>query len=130
MRMRYPTRRSVPRAFIPLPIVRARHTFRGWLVRYRSIFQISYLAALPPIWSIMRTLFFCTTSATTIIFVMSSLGIKKKILFLGLFAAPPLLEIKDPFNSNLDETIQVLRQISTAVDAAGKDLLHPVAGRA
>jgi protein-tyrosine-phosphatase/predicted ATP-grasp superfamily ATP-dependent carboligase len=48
---------------------------------------------------------------------------KNKILFLGLFCHPPLLEIKDPYDLNDEETSQVLRQIYTAVCSIGRMLL-------
>jgi protein-tyrosine-phosphatase len=47
---------------------------------------------------------------------------KNKILFLGLFVDPPLLEIKDPYDSDLVETFRILQQISVAIDSIGKKL--------
>lgn len=47
---------------------------------------------------------------------------KNKILFLGLFSDPPLMEIKDPYDFDISATRRVTRQISAAIDSVGKKL--------
>lgn len=47
---------------------------------------------------------------------------RDKLLFLGMFADKPALEIKDPYQASTKETAQILRQISGAVKGLEKKL--------
>lgn len=44
---------------------------------------------------------------------------KKKVLFLGLFLRPPLLEIHDPYDLDSARTAEVVKQVSDAIDFVG-----------
>lgn len=47
---------------------------------------------------------------------------RAKVLMLGLFLKPAVLEIEDPYDLDLGRTNEVLGQISAAIDSAGREL--------
>jgi protein-tyrosine-phosphatase/predicted ATP-grasp superfamily ATP-dependent carboligase len=49
-------------------------------------------------------------------------GYKHKALLLGMFLEPASLEIKDPFEAGFTAALQILKQISAAIDAVASQL--------